>query len=307
MGTPSVTYQITDTLKTIFTPGVSRHELKKRGLADKRIVGIRTMQDYVKASVRFAKWCKENHGIRYVREITPAMAEQYIGEMCNKELSGGYIGKVKSALRKLDIAMRVKGYRSRDAVPLLEPGGGWHSDRRPEEAYTPRQAIRLIECIRHHAKDKQTADVVRLQWIAGLRVKEAVMIREQDIDPDTCTLFPKKGTKGGYHRTIQVDPEHRSFLKVLKTRADRRRDGHVFKDRGHRGEGLKRRTGTAVRDACERLGMECFGTHGFRRGWAQEQYRELREQGSDDREARRSTAKGLGHKRLDVTYSYIPR
>jgi len=307
MGKPSVTYQVKEILKGIFTPGVSRHELKTQGLASERITGIGTMRNYVKTCSRFARWCKETHGTRDIRRITPAMAEEYIGELRDRECSGGYIGKVKAAIRKFDVAMRVKGYRSRDATPLLQPGSGWHSDRRPERAYTPHQAERIIGNMRDHAKDKQTADVAQLQRVAGLRITEAVMIRGKDIDPCTRTVHAVKGTKGGKARVVSVDSRHRPFLEELKVRAEKNHDGHVFQGRGDRGDSLGKRTAGAVRHACERLGTEHYSTHGFRKTWAQERYQKLREQGLNDHEARRSVAKELGHNRLDVTYSYIPR
>ncbi len=49
---------------------------------------------YTDENVRFAKWCRSSYGIRYIREITPEMAELYITELHDRELSGGYIGKV---------------------------------------------------------------------------------------------------------------------------------------------------------------------------------------------------------------------
>lgn len=143
------------------------------------------MVDYVDANVRFARWCKARYGIRYLREIEPKMAELYVATLHDRELSGGYIGKVKSAIRKLDAAMREKGWYPANAPVLLKRGGGWHSDRHPERAYTPRQARRLVDTMRERALDKQTADVVWLQRVAGLRVTEAVMIRGQDIDVDS--------------------------------------------------------------------------------------------------------------------------
>lgn len=307
MGRPSVTYQVTEMLKKVFTPGVSRHELKSRGLDSERITGIQTMQDYVKSCSLFARWCKENHGVRDIRRITPAMAEQYVSGLHDRELSGGYIGKVKSALCKLDAVMKARGYHPHNAPPLLSPGGGWHSDRRPERAYTPDQAERIIDHLRGHARDKQTASVVQLQWVAGLRVSEAAMIRGQDINPRTCTVHAVRATKGGRARVVSIDPKHRPFLEKLDERASAHRDGHVFQGRGSRGASLIRRTQEAVSYACGRLEITGYGTHGFRRGWAQERYGTLRDQGLDDHAARWSVARGLGHNRLDVTYSYIPR
>jgi integrase len=116
-----------------------------------------------------------------------------------------------------------------------------------------------------------------------------------------------KGTKGGRPRNVDVDLKHREFLVRLKDRAEGHRDGHVFQGRGHRGQSLVRRTQDAVRCACERLGIESYGTHGFRRTWAQEQHQALLAQGLSDHESRQSLAEELGHGRVAVTYSYVPR
>ena len=72
-------------------------------------------------------------------------------------------------------------------------------------------------------------------------------------------------------------------------------------------QSLARRVRSAVQQACIRLGEPCYSTHGFRRTFAQERYRNLRAEGLDDRAARRALAGDLGHNRIDVTYSYVPR
>lgn len=304
----SVVYQVKDTLQRIFTPGVSREELKLQGIADRRITSFSTMEGYLDINVRFAEHCEETYNIdRRIGNVTPEMAEEYIQGMRDRELSGGYIGKVKAAIRKLDMAMKERGWRDADAPPLLEPGGGWHSDRRPERAYTPQQAKEVIADMREHADDPQTADVAELQRVAGLRVSEAAMLRGEDIDSEGCGVRAVKGTKGGLPRTIQVDEMYADVLTKLRRRAEGHRDGYVFQGRGHRGQSLAQRTRDSVRHACERLGIESFGTHGFRKTWAQENYQELREQGLDDREARLELAQGLGHGRPQVTYSYVAR
>jgi integrase len=303
----SVVYQVTETMNTIFTPGVSRHSLKMQGIESERIVSIGTIQSYINACCQFARRCRLKYGVRDIRQITPEMAEEYILELCDEEHEGGYIGKVQSAIRKLDTAMRHHGWRASSAPELLQVGGGWHSDPRPERAYSLDRAELIIENMRGHARDKQTPDVARLQLVAGLRIREAVMLRGQDIDVEGCIVNLVVGTKGGRPRSVRVDKRHRPFLKILKTRAESNRDGHVFKGRGNQGVKLRRRTCDAIRHACERLGFDYYGTHGLRRAWAQQQYRVLTEQDYDDRESRRSIAEGLGHGRIDVTYSYVPR
>jgi integrase len=304
----SIVYQVQDTLQQIFVPGTSRDKLKAQGLASRRITGATTMEDYVEVGVRFVEYCRENYDIdRRIGNVTPAMAEAYVQGFCDNEYSGGYIGKLKAGIRKLDAGLKKRGWRDKDAPDLLEPGGGWHSDRRPERAYSPQQAKHIIADMRERANDPQTASVVELQRIAGLRISEAVMLRGEDIDVEACTVRAVKGTKGGRPRTVHVDEEYADVLTRLKRKAEEHRDGHVFRGRGHRGQSLAKRTRGSVRHACERLGIACYGTHGFRKTWAQEQYRQLRMQELDDREARCELAEGLGHGRPQVTYSYVAR
>ncbi len=292
LGSPP--YQVTQALNRIFTPGRSRYQDKATGRAEGRIYGIRTMRTYVEDCSRFAKWARDQYGVRDIRQITPEMARAYLDGLAAKERSGGYIARVKAAIGKLSIALHGQKW---------ELGAGWHSDRRPERSYSPVEAKRIEANIRERGRDKQPADVVGLQRIAGLRREEAVRLRGQDIDPKRCIIRVDKGTKGGRPREVRVDPQHRDYLSSLKERAAQHRDGHVFQGRA----GLGRRTEDAVRYACQRLGIQDRGTHGFRRMFAQERYRKYREQGLGDREARRELARDLGHGRIAVTYSYVPR
>ena len=54
------------------------------------------------------------------------------------------------------------------------------------------------------------------------------------------------------------------------------------------------------RRACERLGIEGRGTHGFRKTWAVEYYAYLHDTGLCDQDARREVSHGLGHNRVNV-------
>ena len=303
----SIVYQTTEAVKSVFTKGVSRHELKRLGLADEHIVGIGSVHEYIRCAIRFAKWCQRMYGIRHIREITSAMAKDYAREMEDRELSGGYKSKMGRAIRWLDVGMRKIGFRAQEASLLLEVGGGHHSDRRPERVYTPDHAEQIIEEIRERARERQAADVVRLQQVAGLRVSEAVMIRGKDIDAEKYVIQLEKNTKGGRPRTVRVDREYKPFLAHLKERAQRHRDGHVFQGRGHRGQSLVKRVQGAVRHACERLGLACYGTHGFRRSFAVTRYQAYYAQSLTDGEARKRLTTDLGHNRPQETYAYVAR
>lgn len=291
-GSPA--YQVTNALKTLFTPGSSRHSDKRAGQVDKHIYGIHTMRAYVEDGTRFAIWARDQYGVKNVREITPEMACAYIDDLAARERSGGYIGRVKAALGKLSVALH--GYR-------WELGTGWHSDPHPERVYTPDEAAQIIDDLQRHARDPQAADVVRLQTVAGLRREEAVRLRGQDIDPDRGLIHLERGTKGGRLRQVQVDREHAGFLQSLKARAAGCSDGCVFQGRGS----LGRRVEQAVDQACRRLGLVDRGTHGFRKTFARARYDQYQAEGMSDPEARQALTGDLGHGRRQVTYSYVSR
>lgn len=184
------------------------------------------------------------------------------------------------------------------------PDGFIYKSRREwqEELSISDRAIRRATAELSKAQDKQFWQVVALQRAAGLRVKEAANIRAQDIDPQTCIIHARKGTKGGRDRDVKVDPQHRQLLADLKAQGERQRDGHVFRGRGS----LPDRTQDAVYRACKRLGGGSYGTHGFRKEWTQTRYRGLLAQGFDDRETRWELTRQLDHRRIQVLDHYLP-
>lgn len=211
-------------------------------------------------------------------------------------------GAFRCAGHPPDYAKNGKGHRPKDAKPLLKrDGGGWHSDRRPERAYTVASAKRVIGNMSERARDKQTALVARVQRVTGARISEAVKLRGDRIDVDRCRVTLTG--KGGQTRTVQIDAKWKGFLKKMKARAESRKDGYVFQGRGS----LRKRTEGVIRHACGRLGEKDLATHGFRKLWAQERYRELRAEGLSDLEARQALTQDLGHNRISETYSYVAR
>lgn len=290
----STAFQVTQALNAIFAPGESRHAAKESGDADGHIYSIGTMRTYVEDGARFARWAKATHDIHDIRELTPEHAREYLDILGRKGRAGGYLGRVQSAIEKLSAALHGAHW---------DLGKGWHSDAHPERAYTPNDANALIADLRAHARDPQTADVVQLQVVAGLRVNEAVRLRGQDFDVEGCQLRLERGTKGGRMRAVTVDPAHRVFLQEMCDLGIRHSDGHVFQGRGS----LAGRTERAVNEACKRLGIEDCGTHGFRKTFAQARYVDYLHDNTDDRTARRQLANDLGHGRAAVTVHYVAR
>ncbi len=290
LGSP--VYQVNKALNRIFHPGTSRHKEKAAGRDTGRIYGIRTMKTYVEDGSRFAKWVKKEYGIRDIRKITPEMARAYIDRLAALDRSGGYIGRIKAALGKLSEALH--GTR-------WDLGTAWHSDRRPDRAYSATDARRIYQDMGNNARDRQVGDVAQLQTIGGLRVSEAAQLRGRDIDVERCTLHLERGTKGGRVREVKLAEKYRPYLQELKDQAENHQDGCVFKGRGSLADRVER----AVNAACKRLGIKDRGTHAFRGTFANTRYQQYIASDKTELQARRLLAADLGHGRVQVTYSYV--
>jgi len=63
----------------------------------------------------------------------------------------------------------------------------------------------------------------------------------------------------------------------------------------------------AVRDAARALGIQVSGVHRLLANCFQNTYEEMLADGVNDQQARKEVARKGGHKRVEVTYSYIPK
>ena len=306
----SLGYQMENALKAVFHPGRSKHLDKRYGRHRETIYSIETMRNMSANVHQFGRFVKYNWPeVKRVEQITPGMAQAFIDELVRRERSGGWIGRVCSTLRKLDIACRTAGIFPQDALPLLpfkEQGGpgGFHSEPRPI-AYTDEQAHAIIAFIT--PSNPVVARLLTLMWVTGLRVSEATYLKAGNIDLEQSALSlnaedNSNRTKGGKPRPITFQPEHKAFLELLKCSGEKNPTGHIFRDRRR----LPVRARLLVSKACEALDIPCLSTHGFRKTFAEQDYQRNVDAGATDQQALLKTARQLGHNRADVTrQSYI--
>jgi len=62
-----------------------------------------------------------------------------------------------------------------------------------------------------------------------------------------------------------------------------------------------------LRSACDELDIPRLGLHGFRNLFAEEYLVRARQRGLREPDARREVSRLLGHTRIDVTYTYVPK
>lgn len=301
----SLGHQFMRAFQSIEGLGRSRHRAKQNTSAGTRIYGIRTLRDYIKIGYHFATFISDNYPeVKLARDVRPEMALDYM-YWCRDvtDNAPGTLGRKASAIRKLDHGLRQRRWLPLDAPPLLSHyvWSGRHSPARPEWRYTPSEAVLIEQDL--YRRDRQLGQVVHLMRAAGLRIREAVSIQADSIDPDTGTLHLTKrdGTKGGRPRVVTLDPPYRTFLTKLRKQGRLNSNGRVFQSV----TSLRTRVYVAVRDSCQRQGIEMQGLHGFRKTYAQTLLASKLSAGEDDTEAMMDVSKALGHGRLDVLKHYV--
>ncbi|MCX6055383.1 MAG: tyrosine-type recombinase/integrase [Chloroflexi bacterium] len=262
-----LSYQMVKALQAIFRPGDRGHEDKQHRRYQNVIRSIGTMQSMVADVHGFARFIRRQWPeVSEIEDVEPEMAQALIEELIRRERSGGRIGRVMASLRKLDRACRITGKFHKNAHPLLpykKKGGlgGFHSEPRPI-AYLPEQAEQIIGWILNH--DLTSARVLQVMCKTGLRIREAVYLRAQDIEVALCVVTLEGNvnhTKGGRPRQVHISSKEKVFLSEIKAIGEKNPTGHIFHDRSS----LPDQVRDQVRRACTTLGIPCLGTHGFRK------------------------------------------
>lgn len=292
MGAPSLVRQVNLALDAIFRPGWKRHELRKRGVAERWIVSRKTRRAYGNYCTAFALWAAERYGIRFLRELEPHMGEAYLRELEAEGKSPHTLQPVRSALRKLRWGIFAYFGHWVETVPekLKLPKRGLE-ERKRAGAYSPEEARTIMAAVKGPA-----GHVVRMQYCLGLRVSEVVKLRPEDVDFEAGVVWVTG--KGGRLRGVPIPPGLVPWLcdLVVATPPGMR----LFPVSA-------RRVQQVVREACQAAGIKVHGTHGFRHSYAVDLYGELQEVGFSDREAREVITGRLGHNRVGVTTAYVPR
>lgn len=292
MGAPSLKRQVELALVSIFRPGWKRHELKKRGEADRWITSAGVLRCYMGHCNRFAEWARRRYGIRFLRQIEPHMGAEYLEELKADKKSCYTLPAVRAALRKLRWGIKQAFGVWVETVPEdLKLPKRTLQVRKQAGAYSPEEARAIMAAVKGPA-----GFALRVQYYLGLRVSEAVKLRPENVDLE-AGIVRVKG-KGGRLREVPIPAELLPWLPdlVAATPPGQR----LFPV-------AARRVQEAVRKACLQAGISPHGTHGFRHSYAVNLYEELRSQGMSDRQARAVVTQRLGHNRIRVTVAYVPR
>jgi integrase/recombinase XerD len=100
-------------------------------------------------------------------------------------------------------------------------------------------------------------------YYTGCRVSEARQLRAEDVVGD-CIVLRKATTKTKRTRSVPLHPK----LKAVLGEAGLPSSGFLFPGRGGHAPITRQACDTALRKACDRLGLRGYSTHSNRRTWA---------------------------------------
>ncbi|MBU1750047.1 MAG: tyrosine-type recombinase/integrase [Chloroflexi bacterium] len=288
--------QVDYALKGILAIGESRHQDKNKGTAADKIHSWRSLEAHRDRVIPMVKWCHEHYGIKELRELTPAMVTAYIADMIERGLSNKYIANTLGSLRKLETAMASQNWKPAPGLlteGLHAPGPGEH-----RFGYSSDEAETIIEHLVATTKDVRHGQIVRLMHQAGLRVREAVQLRREDIDVAGRRVQVKG--KGGRVRWAKCQDQ-----ELLSELHDTAAGRFVFDPTPR----MIRNVQADINRVRKELNIKTQAApcHGFRGLHAEESYEDLCANGQTDQQARQSVARQLGHKRARETYAYVPR
>ena len=299
MGTTSWRGQILRALQAINHIGESSHAAKraqdwKPGMAVKGLYSYGTFNAVFDRAVTFTNWLDMRYpGLKIFLNVEREMTAEFLQEkslMCTTNTLQALV----AALRKLQEGLHAMNWIGEDIVPE-----DWkvQGAERPRGAYAPAEAAAIMHWVA--LRSPEYGQALRFILSSGARIDEVLHLRADKID-----IAEKRVQllgKGGRLRKIRV-----LHVDVLQELDLSRRFVYLKEEQGDRWkDGLER----YVRQACDVLGIQRHGVHGFRATAACEFMVIKRAMGYTEMEARKELAMWLGHNphRTDVTYAYVPR
>jgi integrase len=162
--------------------------------------------------------------------------------------------------------------------------------RQPRFGYIPEDAERIIVYLRENGSKFALPAEIALR--CGLRISEIAGLEGKHVDLEKKVLHVTG--KGGKKRDVELPANLAEQLNPSKQ--------YLFDP----SRSWKQSFYQAVRNAARAIGIQVSGVHRLRANCFQNTYDELIAKGWTDQEARREVAKKGGHKRTEVTYSYVP-
>lgn len=274
-GRTSIVREVKESIVAIDKIGQSKRtarENKNSGIHSKK-QKENTMSD----CQNFVKWCRSEHGVKSIADLTETHYKAYIGYLEQKGLSEGHRINVETSLRLLEKGFKVRSERfegKSDKSIGFCPEKRLETRTRGLDVRNRSYSEREVQLIRENVSSEARKGVDLMREL-GLRVKEAVNVRREHIVPTEdgrgLQLEIKAGggiTKGGRHRDVRVPERFEQRLQeIMAGKQDHERLVNV--------------SSTTLRDAvnvaCKKAGIhqDGRGCHGFRHAYARERMQQV--------------------------------
>jgi integrase len=163
--------------------------------------------------------------------------------------------------------------------------------RQPRFGYIPEDAERILVYLKENGSKHALPAEIALR--CGLRISEIAGLEGKHVDLEGKILHFTG--KGGKERDVELPADLAEQINTSKQ--------YLFDP----SRSWKQSFYQAVRDAARALGIQVSGVHRLRASYAQKRHTDFMKSGKSDQEARLEVSHRLGHNRVEVTYSYIPK
>lgn len=223
---------------------------------------------HIQYLVRFAEWCEGQLGEGvFMHEVTRALVERFVADFIGGRMlppiprgrrraaeprpyKPGYLRRVVNVLRKAWHDAKERGYVDTNPFSKLELP-------RIKRTVVPWVEPSWLPQICDAVGDFQRP-VVRCLAETGLRISEALALRREHLDAETCSLHVVDSKTDAGVRTVAIMQETAAWMVLLPKRAD----GLLFAPRS--AEGVR----TAIKRACQHLQLPPLGSHKLRHAYA---------------------------------------
>lgn len=180
--------QIDQSLHSRLAIGRPKRQDKADGSYRKYIYSWQTYRSYIKQLGLFAKWCKDTHGARYVKEC-----RQYVAEYMQTR------SKLSVWTQKLDMAALQKLYQEYPKDGQKPFGITLQPRLRKDIKRSRQQAIRDKDF-----SESNNKDLIIFCRCTGLRRSELQELHGTDLTADGLQLHVIRNTKGGRWRMAPI-------------------------------------------------------------------------------------------------------
>lgn len=280
---PGLIRQIDQSLKSCLAIGRSKRPDKIDGSYRKYIYSWQTYRSYMKQLGLFARWCKETHNARYIKEC-----RQYVAEYLQTR------SDLSVWTQKLDLAALQKLYQEYPPEAPEKPFGVALQPRlRKDIKRSRQQAVRDADF-----SVSNNADLITFCKCTGLRRSELQELRGTDITVDGLQLHITRNTKGGRWRMAPITgtaEEIAMVQRMCQEAGDSRVWPHVPSSadiHSYRADYCKRVYLQHARSVDQIPSADKYYCRGDRKGLIL------------DKSAMLEASRALGHNRIDVIASH---